>query len=134
MPQPPNELPGARKGAVQVPGRSLAQLLRHAEIVPPNGKEPCRRVAAEARLGDRKDRAQVHDVGTEGGVREGLHHPHVARRRAIRTVLNAAAYLLRDLPKPAELTVPDFLAYVPLIQTAYKLGYRGPLLQIERVK
>ena len=63
-----------------------------------------------------------------------IYSKKAARRRAIRTVLNAAAYLLRDLPKPKELTVPDFLAYVLLIQTAYKLGYRGPLLQLDRVK
>jgi len=63
-----------------------------------------------------------------------IYSKKAARRRAIRTVLNAAAYLLRGVSKSDDLPLPDFLAYVLLIQTAYKLGYRGPLLQLDRVK
>lgn len=57
------------------------------------------------------------------------------RRRAIRTLVDAAQYLVRQAKgdRSKDLELPDFLAYVVLIQAAYKLGYRGPLLRFDRM-
>jgi len=57
------------------------------------------------------------------------------RWRAIRTLLDAADYLVGRvaLDKAEGLPLPDFLAYVILIQAAQKLGYRGPLLQLDKL-
>jgi hypothetical protein len=63
-----------------------------------------------------------------------LHSKKAERRQAIRTLLHASDYLVHRAAKSAILSLADFLAYVILIQAAQKLGYRGPLLQLDRVK
>lgn len=63
-----------------------------------------------------------------------IYSKKATRRRAIRTLLNAADYLVRRVAKSTDLPLPDFLAYVILIEAAYGLGYRGPLLQFDKVK
>jgi len=63
-----------------------------------------------------------------------IESPKAQKRRAIRTVLHAAQHLIPSKSKAAVLSLPDFLAYVLLIQAAHKLGYKGPLLNIEKVK
>ena len=56
------------------------------------------------------------------------------QRRAIRTLIHASHYLIHRAAKVAGIPLSEFLAYVILIQAAHKLGYRGPLLQFDKVK
>ena len=55
-----------------------------------------------------------------------IYSKKAARRRAIRTLLDAAAYVLPHAVKSGVLPLSDFLAFSILIQAAHKLGYRGP--------
>lgn len=60
--------------------------------------------------------------------------PKAQRRLAIRTLLDAAAYLVGRNAKAGSLPLSEFLAYVILIEAAYNLGYRGRLIQFDKVK
>ena len=63
-----------------------------------------------------------------------IHSLKAERERAITSLLHASDYLIHCQAKAVLLSLSEFQAYVILIQAAYKLGYRGPLLQFDKLR